>query len=403
MMAETLTVEQIAQSVNTKVDGIKTDIEAKADKQDVDSLKEKNESLKEQLNNLSTEIIALKDAAASKDKKDKGQLVEYLESEERKKRVQNREAGMNTLEIKVPANMTTANVLPNVASGFNQLFNNYIDTTIYETPKREVFILDLVSVETQPGTEVIWYVERVNEDSTATFIGEGDVKQLIDADWQERRAEIREVASRWKMSDRMRLHTNQVVQNFRTHAEELFNIAIDTGVWSGDGAGNNLSGVITEASSFTAPSQLANFYVNANIWDVIHAVAVSIKLANFRGEIVVVLNTVWEARMKGIKGTDEHYVVPPFVTPDGGMVSGMRIIFNTGVANTHILCGILRNYKVIFSEQMMFAEGFENDDFSRNLMSFKLEAFLGSYLPQSLDGSIIYDAIATIITAIEAP
>lgn len=402
-MAETLTVEQMATDVNTKIEGIKSEIEAKAKKDDVDSLKEKNESLEQKLNDLTAEIVAVKDAAALKETKEKGQLVEYLESDERKKRVKNKNAGFNTLEIKVPANMTTANVLPNVANGFNQLFNNYIDTTVYETPKREIFILDLVTVETQPGTEVIWYVERVNEDSNATFIGEGDVKQLIDADWQERRAEVREIASRWKMSDRMRMHTNSVVQDFRKHADELFNVNLDTGVLSGDGAGNNLSGVITEASSFTAPTQLANFYSDANIWDVIHAVAVSIKLANFRGERVVVLNTVWEAIMKGYKGSDGHYIVPPFASPDGTMISGMRMVFNNGVANTHILCGVLRNYKVIFSEQMMFAEGFSEDDFDRNLMSFKLEAFLGSYLPQSLDGSIIYDAIATIITAIEAP
>ena len=34
---------------------------------------------------------------------------------------------LNSIASKAPALMTTANVIPNVANGFNQLFGNYID------------------------------------------------------------------------------------------------------------------------------------------------------------------------------------------------------------------------------------------------------------------------------------
>ena len=59
--------------------------------------------------------------------------------------------------------MTTANVIPNVASGFNQLFGNYIDAEIYKVPKPENFILGLVDTQIAPGTENIWYVQTNGE------------------------------------------------------------------------------------------------------------------------------------------------------------------------------------------------------------------------------------------------
>jgi len=49
-----------------------------------------------------------------------------------------------------------------------------------------------------------------------------------------------------------------------------------------------------------------------------------------------------------------------------------------------------------------YYEGYENDDFRRNLMSKKLEAFVGTYLPANLVNSIIHDDIATVLTAIDA-
>ena len=299
--------------------------------------------------------------------------------------------------------MTTANVLPNVADGFNQLFGNYIDTEIHSTPKPDNYILPLVTVSTQPGTENVWYVDRINEDGDAEFIGEGDLKPLVDADYQESKTEMKEVAERWKMSNRLIMHAPAVVSDFRIHANELMEQKIDDGVSAGDGTGNNLNGIQTAASPFVVPPGLANFYADANIWDAIMAIATYVRLNNFKGALTYVLNTEWMAKMKGIKNADGDYIVPPFVTPDGTQVGEVRIVFTNKVGADDILLGDLKKFKVVFSENIMYAEGWENDDFSKNLQSRKLEAFLGTYLPTSDAGAIIFDSIATVLTAIAQP
>jgi len=261
--------------------------------------------------------------------------------------------------------------------------------------------LPLVDVQTQAGTESIWYVDRINEKGDAEFIGEGDPKPLVDAEWQERKAPVKEVALFWKMSKRLAQNAPSVVSDFRVHANELVEQKIDDEVLAGDGLGDNLNGVAELASAFVVPTQLAGYYQDANIYDVIMAMATKIRLGNYKGQITAVLNTVWKAKMQGIKNTDGDYIVPPFVTQDGNNVGEVSVVFTNKIDDESILVGDLKNFKVVISQNIEYYEGYENDDFRKNLMSKKLEAFLGTYLPSSLTNSIIYDDIATVLTAIE--
>jgi HK97 family phage major capsid protein len=323
--------------------------------------------------------------------------VEFGEMVENK---QPRFNGLRSVAIKAPALMTTANVVPNVVGGFTHLFGNYIDPMIHATPKPDNFILPLVNVITAPGTENIWYVERENEEGDAAFIGEGDLKPLADGEWVEKKADIKEVAVRWKMSNRLIMHAPSVVQNFRTHVTELIDQKIDDGVASGDGIGNNLSGISTLAAPFVVPTALANYYTATNIYDVVNATASYVRLNNFKGALTCVLNTVWQAKMLGIKDAENNYISPAFVTPDGRTIGEVNVIFSNKVDEADILLGDLMKFNAVISENVNYFEGWENDDFSKNLSSRKLEAYLGTYLPDSDAGAIIFDQIATIETAI---
>ncbi len=304
---------------------------------------------------------------------------------------------------KIAALMTTANVLPNVAGGFSPLFGNYIDTEIGHTPLPENIMLPLVTVKNEPGTESIWYTDRINEEGDAEFIGEGDLEPLADAEWQTYKAAIKEVALRWKFTRRLQYHAPSVIDDFQVHARELVDQKIDAGILEGDGIGDNMQGIEDAAGAFTVPSQLAEFYFMPNIWDVIMAMATAIRIANFRGQITAVLNTVWEAKMAGYKTTYGEYIIPPFVTPDGRRVGSVNVVFSNKIADTSILIGELKRFNVVFAENVMYEEGYENDDFSKNLVSRKLEAFLGTYIKGTAAGSILFDTIASVLTDIGQP
>lgn len=342
-------------------------------------------------------ISQLKETADGKEAIQKGTFVAFVEKnvEEYNKNPENKQYGSSTV-IKVAALMTTANVTPNVAGGFSPLFGNYIDTEIGHVPKPENIILPLVTVKTQPGTESIWTSDRINEDGDAAFIAEGALKPLADADWTSTKHDIKEVAVRWKFTKRLMMHAPAIVQDFQEHARELVDQKIDDQLLDGDGLTNNLSGLETEASAFIVPAGLAGYYVAPNIYDVIMAMATRIRLSNFKGQITAILNTVWMAKMAGIKDAEERYIIAPFVSADGTKVGQVNVKFSNKIGDDAILIGDLKKFNVVFAENIVYDEGYENDDFSKNLVSRKLEAFLGTYIKASDAGAILFGDISDI-------
>ena len=86
------------------------------------------------------------------------------------------------------------------------------------------------------------------------------------------------------------------------------------------------------------------------------------------------------------------------ITGASGAIYGIRLLqylHDINDVETHLII------TAAGAENIEYDEDYENDDFSKNLVSRKLEAFLGSYKKDSDAGSIIYDDIATVLTAIE--
>lgn len=353
------------------------------------------------------DFLLLMDAQLEKSKREtpnKTALKTWFDSEDRKNKLE-KGGNMERITLKAAELMSIAAVGAGsahitTANGFSINVNNFIDPTIYSAPKNRNIFLERVTVKTAEGTEKIWWSERNNEEGDAEFLAEGGTKPLIDANWQTFSANMFEVAERWKFTTRLMMHAASVVENFQTHARQLIELKIDDEVFGGNGVAPNMSGISDQASAFVVPTGLANFYPFVNIWDVIMAIKTQIEIANFTPTSVV-LNTVWMAKMYGIKTeTEALYIKHPLMTPDGRSMAGMTIFYTNKIDADHILVGDLSKFNVLFGENIMFKEGYENDDFSKNLVSRKLEAFLGTYIPSTDVPAIVYDEIATIEAAI---
>jgi hypothetical protein len=305
--------------------------------------------------------------------------------------------------IKAAALMTTADVLPNVAGGFSPLFGNYIDYEIGHLPLPAMIFMDLVTVKSAPGTENIYFSDRVNIQGDAAFIAEGTTKPLVSAQWQTTSKKTCEVALRWKQSKRLMAHAPSVIADFAERANEFMEQKVDDEILEGVSSATDFDGLQAVGTAFIVPGDLAAYYTFASIYDVIMACASQIRIANFKGNITATLNTVWQAKMQGVKDALGNYIIPPFVTKDGLNVGEVAVKFSNKVNAADIVVGVLKNYNLVVAENVSYDEGYENDDFSKNLVSKKLEAFMGSYVKLSNAGSIIYDQIATILTAIEVP
>jgi len=99
------------------------------------------------------------------------------------------------------------------------------------------------------------------------------------------------------MTTRLMYHAPAVVADMKQHAEELVDQVVDIAILTGDGTGTNLNGIVAEAGAFVVPTALADYYADANIYDVIMAMATQIRIANFEATDVV-LHPVWAAQIQ---------------------------------------------------------------------------------------------------------
>lgn len=305
---------------------------------------------------------------------------------------------------KAAALMTTANITPVGAGGvgvWSPLFGNYIDNNIYSAPKPSTRIMEFIQVTHQPGVENIYWTERVNEEGNAQWIAEGATKPLADAEWKTSSIETKELAVRWKITTRLLFHARAAVEDFRSHALELMNNELPKGFLLGDGLGNNPKGIISYASAWVGAGDLAATVKCPNVYDAILAGGTTISIAGHTGQKVAFISPADSYAMKTLKDGNSNYLTIPFAKPDGSGVDEITVVVDSLIPKGKLLVGVLYNYKGVISEEAVYAEGFENDDFSKNLMSRKLETFANGYLPSLLSTSIIYDDIATILSDID--
>lgn len=396
-------------------------VEDKATSEELSTLKaamdKSNESIIKSIESLALTIKAQAEKGGyNPETMEKSELIKLMEEASKdagkdgKGRITSRKANVNARHLlaeinKAAALMTTANIIGiGSNSEWSPLFGNYIDSRIHRAPLLYSTIMEDITVTTQEGTENITWTERVNEDGDAEWLDEGEAKPLADAEWHTFSEKSKEVAVFWKFTTRFLFHTRLAVEDFQKYARELMENKIPNTALLGDATVNpkEIDGITTLASAWVVPPRLAGSTSSPNVYDAVLALATAIRIRGFKGMIVVRLNDVYSYLMKSAtKDALGNYIVPPFSSPDGTRVSDVRVKFDSELPDGKILGGVLANYNLVICEDIIYDEGHENDDFRKNLVSRKLEAFVGSYLPGVHKPSIIYADIDDILGDIE--
>jgi len=179
------------------------------------------------------------------------------------------------------------------------------------------------------------------------------------------------------------------------------NLKIDAQVLSGDGLGQNITGILENATAF-APGSFATLGANPvatpNNQDVLRVAINQIDIALFNPNYIV-MHPSDAAAMDLSKATDGHYILPPFSTSANTIIKGVPIITNTGMAEGTYLVGDFSKAAVRFREGLTFDIGYENDDFTKNFVTILAEARLvqrvkSNHYPAFVTGTFATDKAA---------
>lgn len=231
------------------------------------------------------------------------------------------------------------------------------------------------------------------------WVNEAGAKFNGEVKYEEVSEEVKKIAAYIKVSKEMLADLSFVRSEINTELMEAIEQNIDLSLVNGAG-GNDLNGLLSVAPSFNAGS-FANAVPAANISDLIRIAKAQIEAANFMPTHVV-LNPEDVAKIELTKASDGSYTYPAFW--DANMrVAGLVVVSSNNITAGTMVVGDFTKFNIKFREDMNMSVGYENDDFTRNMVTILCEARLVAYVKGNDVNAFVQSDITTDIAAITAP
>lgn len=333
---------------------IKAEIDAlKAQLATIDSLKAENATLKTDVEKLKSDAAANQkwiDEQIEKGKQPpvvKGErlsitaaLGKALEGKKDVLKAYKERTGAKGFEVELKAvgDMSAANtvgsyfVTPDVVPGVTTL------------PYEEVHLRNILPVGST-NSNVIRYVRDLGGEGGPGMVAQGGTKPQIDRDLQIFDANVRKIAVWFRVPEEM-IDDIPYLQSFLTQIglEEVMQYE-DAQILYGDGTGQNLSGLFTNASNFTGAG--FSSVDDPNEFDVIRASRAILRKRKLGGPLVALVSPDSYFDMTTRKDSTNNYLflgggnginlTNPQVTPTGLYVDGIRIEEHTAIQDDDFL------------------------------------------------------------------
>ena len=305
----------------------------------------------------------------------------------------NRGAAVN-MDVKAVTSMT-------LGSYVGTSLTTEIDRSISAAPQNMPFFRNIVSVFTIRGNKVTW-INKEAVQGAAGMTAEGATKSQVSWTYTEESADVKKITAYVKVSkealDDLDFLRSEINTDLRTEIE----LKLDEQIAEGSGLTLNLKGIKTYAPAFAvAGTSLASAVDNANRLDALRAAVALVRRNKFRANYIAI-NPVDAALMDMEKGTDGHYILPPFVTADGTRVAGTIVIESFSIDEGEFLVGDFTKSNLRIREEININLGYENDDFTKNMVTILAEMRAVHYIKKHHVKAFVKGTFAAAIAAIDS-
>ena len=390
-------MEEIIKELGLKIDAMKGEsvskselIEVLSAVKDLETKGQEVSKLKASVEELTLQVLDLSTKGESNNAPESLQTLLKEKSEELKAM---KEKSGASVQIQLKAVGTMA-LSTNVTGQVPQAEREQGITRIV---RRNPFILELVNVGTIMSNVWEW-VEQKNVEGGSAMTAEGAIKSQTDFDLVVASANVKKVTAYIKVTKEMLDDVELMRSEIDQELTELINLRIDDQLLNGTGLTVNLTGIVTNATAWSAGA-FALSIPTPTKWDVLRTAINQVRVNLFEPTYIV-MHPTDVTSMELSKGTDGHYILPPFASQDGTNVAGIRVVANTGVTIDKFLVGDFTKSGVRFKEGLTINLGYENDDFTKNLVTILAEARLVQRVKSNHYGAFVYGDFSDAITAL---
>ena len=393
-------MEEIIKELGLKIDAMKNESVSKAELietmskvKDLETKGEEVNTLKAGLEEIALKVLDLETKGATS--KETESLKSMLESKKEDLAKMKEKSGAS-----VQFTLKAAGTMALSTNTTGQIPQAERESGITRIVRRNPFILQLVNVGSIMSNVWEW-VEQKNADGGAAMTAEGAIKSQADFDLVVASANVKKVTAYIKVTKEMLDDVELMRSEIDQELTELIQLKIDDQLLNGSGATVNLAGINLNATAYAAGA-FALLIPEPNNFDVLRTAINQVRVNLFEPTYIV-MHPTDVTSMDLAKASDGHYVLPPFASNDGTTVSGIRVVANTGVAIDNFLVGDFTKAGVRFKEGLTINVGYENDDFTKNLVTILAEARLVQRVKSNHYGAFVKGVFSTAITALTKP
>lgn len=247
-------------------------------------------------------------------------------------------------------------------------------------PQRRMTIRDLLSQGRMDGN-ALEYVRETGFNNNAGPVAELGQKPESDIKFDLVSTSAKVIAHWTKASRQILSDFSQLRSIIDQRLLYGLDYAEENQILNGDGTGQNLNGIIPQASAFSAPYAITD----ATVIDNLRLAMLQAELAEYPSTGIVLNPSDW-ARIETLKDTTGRYIIG---NPQGNIaptIWGLPVVATKAIAEDKFLTGAFRMGAQVFDRWDARVEvGYVNDDFTRNLVTILAEErlALAVYRPES--------------------
>lgn len=171
-------------------------------------------------------------------------------------------------------------------------------------PRRRLLVRSLLT-QARVGSDQVHYRKQVLRTDGAGMVAEGAASAASDFGWEKDVERVKKIATHTNISEEALADADQLQSEIDGELRYLLDLEEEQQVLAGDGAGENLNGLLSEAPAFVAADGLPN----ANPIDRLRLAILQVTLENYMPAEILLNPTDWaRIELEKVGGTDNRYV-----------------------------------------------------------------------------------------------
>lgn len=257
------------------------------------------------------------------------------------------------------------------------------------------------------GSPTYVWVNMVNPDGEAAFIGPGVAKPGVDFELSAETSVAKKIADSSKAGTEILQDIDGMVDLIEGELKAKVYIKLNETLMANSAGSSTVPAGIRYYAQDIAGGSFSTAFASLktetpNNYDAIRSAVAALRSGKLRGKITVFVNPVDVANMDMAKANSSGvYILPAFTTADGRRIAGADVVEDQNITIGSFLAAFLDYYVIKIYQDLVVMWGWENDDFTKNLVTAIGEMRLHQYVNSIHTGFAFYDSFDDVKAEIE--